>query len=130
MKDSTLTDRQVKSIFVVDDCESHNILLKKLLTDCGYQVHTFNDGYDLLENLKEEKPHLVISDINMPEINGFDLCKEIKSRSESKDIPVMFVSSLDEDEVNGEVEKNGAVGFVQKPFSKKPLMDAVMAQKL
>jgi FixJ family two-component response regulator len=58
------------------------------------------------------------------------LCKEIKSRSESKDIPVMFVSSLDEDEVNGEVEKNGAVGFVQKPFSKKPLMDAVMAQKL
>lgn len=129
MKKPEHNGEQMKLIFIVDDAEWHNILLEKLLGDCGYEVKSFTSGYMLLENLKEEPPHLVISDIDMPDIDGLALCKMIKELPEGADVPVLFVSSLGEEKVRAQAEKNGAIGFIQKPFAKQPLLE-VLAQKL
>lgn len=118
-----------KSIFIVDDAEWHNILLKKLLCDDGYRVKAFTNGDILLKKLEEDPPHLVISDINMPDMDGFELCKMIKNSSQGSGVPVMFLSSLDEQQVKEKVSKNGGVGFLQKPFQKQSLL-SVVAEKL
>lgn len=108
----------MKSIFVVDDSELHNILLKKILHNCGYRVYTFTDGYELLENLEHTVPHLIISDIDMPRLNGFELYMEIKKHPVAGDIPLMYVSSLKGQEICERTKECGAIDFVRKPLDK------------
>ena len=125
MNNNTDSAKNSKSIFVVDDSNVHNILLKKMLISCGYNVHTFTDGYSLLSILKDTRPHLIISDIDMPEIDGFELCKKIKSLPESRHIPVVYVSSLKREKFYGRAKETGAVGYIQKPITKQPFLEAI-----
>lgn len=129
MNNSTPRNEDMKRIYIVDDARWHNVLLKNLLCQQGYEVKTFTDGHMLLENMKTYPPHLIISDINMPQIDGFELCKMIKELPEGANIPVVFVSSLEEETVRDRAERHGAVGYLQKPFEKEPLLN-VVAQKL
>lgn len=119
----------IKSIFIIDDAEWHNVVLENLLKAQGYGVKAFTSGLELLDSLKREQPNLLISDIDMPEINGFELCRRIQRLPQVDYLPIMFVSSKDEAEVRGKVQKNGAVGFLQKPFQKQLLLN-VVAQKV
>lgn len=119
----------MKSIFVVDDSELHNILLRKMLHNCGYRVFTFTDGYELLENLKHTLPNLIISDIDMPRLNGFDLYMEIKKYPAAKNIPLIYVSSLKGQEIFERTKECGAIDFVRKPLD-KDLFLKVVAQTL
>ena len=112
-------------IFVVDDSEWHNILLEKILKDYGYQVHTFTDGYSLLDSLVFLKPHLIISDINMPKLNGFELHKKISRLPDFSDTSIMFISTMSKDEIDSKTKAHGAVGYIQKPFVKESLLDVV-----
>jgi|GEM_PF-5050110 CheY-like chemotaxis protein len=117
-----------KRIFVLDDANWHNILTKKMLLDCGYEVTTFTNGYSLLENLENEKPHLIITDINMPQLNGFELCKKIKNHSACSNIPVMYVSSMRKEEIEARDKNLCAIYFMQKPILKNQFLDAVAQQ--
>lgn len=98
-----------------------------MLTAKGYAVKTFTNGFHLLEQLQqtEMKPHLIISDIEMPEIDGFTLFEEIKNHSGIQNIPFMYISSLSPTEVNSRVEATGAEGFIQKPISKSTFWDTI-----
>lgn len=129
MKESQHKGSQFKSILIVDDAEWHNILLKKILSDYGYGVKAFTNGYMLLKDLKREPPDLIISDIDMPEIDGFTLFKMIKELPEGADIPVIFVSSLNEGEVRSKADQNDMFYFVQKPITRQLLLD-IVSQKL
>lgn len=115
----------MKSIFIVDDSQLHNILLKKILDSSGYQVSAFTDGFSLLENLQHSKPHLIISDINMPNLNGFDLCRQIRKNPGCTDIPLMYVSSMQGEKVIRQSHDCGAVGLVAKPIEKDPFLALV-----
>ena len=122
---TTSTKSDTKLIFVVDDANWHNILTKKMLSDRGYTVVTFTNGFSLLENLKEKKPHLIISDINMPELDGFELCQRIKSHPACDNVPVMYVTSLKKDEIEQRDKNRCAIDFMRKPLLKKQFLDAV-----
>lgn len=115
--------KKIDSIFIVDDHKEHNIMLEELLTRLDYTVETFTDGYKLLERLKEKVPTLIISDINMPTIGGFDLYKEIRSFNPSKNVPVLFISSEEESRVKKEIKQLGGVGFIQKPILTESILE-------
>lgn len=112
-------------VVVIDDSEWHNILLEKMLEMKGYAVQTFTNGLNLLDHLEKKKPNLIISDINMPEMDGFELMSEIRKIPDARDIPSIYVSSEDSDEVLEQVQALGAVGFVQKPLVRDHFLQTV-----
>ncbi len=105
------------TILVVDDALSNRRILTSFLrTQDGYQVQQAADGLAALESIQAKPPDLVLLDINMPEMNGFEVCRRLKASPQTSDIPVIFISALDatEDKVKGfEV---GGVDYIIKPI--------------
>lgn len=116
--------RQVK-IFIVDDSPIQLILLEKVLLSEGYVVKAFDNGHDLIECVSKEKPDLIISDIQMPELNGFELVEELRNMPEGKDIPCFLISSKADHVIRERVDTVGANGFIKKPFEYRALMGVI-----
>ncbi|MGB3368576.1 MAG: response regulator transcription factor, partial [Acidaminobacteraceae bacterium] len=108
-----------KHIFVVDDEKHIRELIDKYLKKEGYESSVYSDGNDILMQLQIKNPDLIVLDINMPGINGLDLCKEIRKTSE---IPIVFVSARDEefDRILG--LELGGDDYLSKPFSPRELL--------
>lgn len=109
----------MKKIFVVDDEKNIRDLIKKYLDKEGYETILFNNGENVLVETDRLNPDLIVLDINMPGINGLDLCKEIRKKTE---IPIIFVSAKDEefDKILG--LELGADDYLSKPFSPRELV--------
>lgn len=103
------------TILIVDDGESNREILKDIVEDAGYKAITAEDGIEALEILQKTLPHLIISDIYMPKMDGIELCVQIKKNPETADIPVIFESS-DGIDVLQEGFKKGGVDYIPKPF--------------
>ena len=103
-------------ILIVDDNPNNLRLLISLLSDKGYEVRPANTGARALSTVEKEKPELVLLDINMPEMDGYEVCRRLKADPASCDIPVLFISANDEplDKVKG--FEAGAVDYISKPF--------------
>lgn len=111
-----------KKILVVDDVPVNIQLLVTYLSVEGYDVISAKDGHDAMKAVKEHQPDLVLLDVMMPKMNGFEVCKAIKSDDATKFIPVILVTALNEleDKVKGMV--SGADDFLTKPFNKLELL--------
>lgn len=118
----------MKTILVVDDQPQISKLLNDLLTKSGYQVHLAFNGEVGYKKALEIKPNLIIMDIMMPVMSGFDSVKEIRKHPELAKTPIIFLTAkgLESDKI--EAEKLGAAAFVTKPFSPKQLMQIVKQQ--
>ena len=114
-----------KEILIVEDEESLLKLESMLLTSRGYAVQGVTDGKLALDRVASKKPDLVLLDIMLPEIDGFEVCRRIKSQDATRDIPVIMVSSKKsrEDMVRG--EQAGADWYITKPFKSAMLVEAV-----
>lgn len=121
-------DRSDYKILIVDDVVSNVLLLKILLTNEKFQVLTANNGRVCIEVAKREHPDLILLDVMMPELNGFDTAVILKQDAEVKDIPIIFLTALHntQDLVKG--FKCGASDFLTKPFNKEELLMRVMHQ--
>jgi len=117
--------KETLHVFVIDDSKYHNIILEKLLEVEGYTVQTFTNGLKLLNQLKNNKPHLIISDIEMPGMNGFELFNEIKKIPAAKEVPLLYISSNKKKRIVEQVETIGAAGFVQKPIIRDTFLKTV-----
>jgi PAS domain S-box-containing protein len=106
-----------KKILVVEDSEIQAAMLKKILVDAGYDVKTARNGAEGLGMAREEGPHLIISDIIMPVMDGFQMCMEIKKDPALKDIPLMLLTQLEEPEEVIKGLATGADNYVTKPYS-------------
>ena len=115
-------------ILIVDDVVSNVLLLKILLTNEKFQVCTANCGNMCIEQAKAEKPDLILLDVMMPDISGFDTAVIMKKDPELKDIPIIFLTALNSpaDLVKG--FQVGASDFLSKPFNKEELLVRVMHQ--
>jgi len=107
----------MKKIFVVDD--EHDLLftVKQVIEfyNKDYKVSTINSGKKLFEILKEDTPDLILLDIMMPDMNGWEIFKKLKSKPEWKDIPIIFISSVADD--TSKITANTiADDFIEKPF--------------
>ncbi|MBU2567540.1 MAG: response regulator [Elusimicrobia bacterium] len=114
-----------KKILVVDDEEDYLNLAKTILEPEGYSVITASDGLIGMEKLSLEKPDLLILDINMPEINGFNVCEKIRASGEFKRIPIIMltVRRKEEDKIKG--LETGADDYITKPFHPRELISRV-----
>ncbi len=112
-------------ILAVDDHEEILNIIQTKLSRNGYDVHTLSDSTQVMEWIRENKPEMVLLDIMMPKITGFDIAEEIKSDSKLKKIKTVFISAKDMDFTKKKAEEIGAEGFVVKPFSPKELLSFI-----
>ena len=121
-------NRSDYKILVVDDVVSNVLLLKILLTNEKFQVLTANNGNSCIETAKREHPDLILLDVMMPDISGFDTAVILKKEKETADIPIIFITALNSpaDLVHG--FQVGANDFLTKPFNKEELVMRVMHQ--
>jgi len=113
-------------ILVVDDNINDRNILYELLSSDGYEVTGASNGVEALEKIKESKPDLVISDIMMPQMDGFGLCRELKKTVETIKIPIiLYSSSFTDPEDEKLVLEEGAAAYIRKPFEIKPFLDKI-----
>lgn len=112
-------------IFIIDDSKVQLILLEKVLQNEGFSVRAFEDGRNLLKSLKISRPSLIISDIDMPSLSGFDLIEKAREVLGDSEIPFFMISSNGDVAVQEKAEKLGVEVFLQKPFKYNVLIDVV-----
>ncbi|MGB3401496.1 MAG: EAL domain-containing protein [Microcoleaceae cyanobacterium] len=112
-------------LLVVDDLPENLEFLSKILTQQGYKVRCVLNGKMALRVAKAAQPDIILLDIKMPEIDGFEVCQQLKVNPETRDIPIIFLSALDqvEDKVKGFTL--GGVDYISKPFQVEELLARV-----
>lgn len=109
------TTRKAK-ILIVDDVEINRYILKEIIEDMGDIPITAESGKMALELMAKEHPQLVLTDISMPEMDGYELCRILKKNEETKNIPVVFISAFDDPEDIVEGFSLGGEDYITKPF--------------
>lgn len=115
-------------ILIVEDEPQINRLIELVLLSAGYyRIKKAFDGKQALEIMKKDKPDLALLDVMLPELDGFSLCKEIKSDDDLKSIQVIMLTArkMEEDILQG--FENGAIDYISKPFSNKILLARIKA---
>lgn len=111
-----INNTNASMIFIIDDVEANRFVLKKIIDDMGYRPVLAENGTQALKLLERLRPQLIISDIAMPEMDGYELCKTIKANPATRDIPIIFISAFDDptDIVKG--LSLGGADYITKPF--------------
>ncbi len=104
------------NILIVDDKPHNIILLSSMLKQAGYNVRSTTSGMDALQEVKNDPPDLILLDINMPEMDGYEVCQKLKSDEKSKEIPVLFLSAMTGTDDKVKAFANGGVDYITKPF--------------
>ena len=110
------------TILVVDDESESRTLLTAILTAEGYGVRLADGGALALASIELSRPELILLDVRMPGLDGFEVCRRLKQRDETRDIPLIFISASGEIEEHVEGFRLGAVDFVTKPFQREELL--------
>jgi len=118
---------QGAKVLVVDDSTSVRKVLERLLTTRGLQVFTAETAEQGLEQANGNSPNLVIADVVMPGMNGFELCQSLRLDSRTKDIPVILISGIINDGVVAQANQAGAFAVVSKPFTPDDLFPKIEA---
>jgi len=119
------TEVQPSDILIVDDNAQNAELLQAYLEPLDCRVRIAVDGVDALEQVDKQQPDLILLDIMMPRMSGFEVCRRLKNNPETKDIPVVMVTALNE---LADVERgvdSGADDFLSKPINKLELLTRV-----
>jgi DNA-binding response OmpR family regulator len=114
-------------ILAVDDDNDILEVLQYILEDSGYEVDTLTDGHHLFEKIKAHVPDLILLDIMLGNMDGRQLCKDVKAKQETHDIPVILVSASHN--TSGLMHQKGAPdAFIEKPFDIDTLLDTIKLQ--
>jgi two-component system, OmpR family, alkaline phosphatase synthesis response regulator PhoP len=103
-----------RRILLIDDSEITLQMEQAVLESRGYEVAATSTLMEFERLLKEFKPHVILTDIHMPEAQGTDICRTLKNEYHSQDIPIVLFSSLDDDELAILAEQVGADGYLSK----------------
>ena len=114
-----------KKVLIVDDSPSQVRLMQGLLESEGYEGVGLNDPKLIEQTIAAETPNVILLDVVMPERNGFQVCRELKSNTKFNAIPVILVTSKDTPSDRYWGEQQGADGYVTKPFTREELIRAV-----
>lgn len=114
-----------KLILTVDDSASMRALLKSSLTAQGFRIEGAEDGQHGLERMHEVKPDLLITDINMPKMDGFELIEAVRGVTEFRGTPILVLSTEFSDDKKARARSAGATGWITKPFDAAKLGAAI-----
>ncbi len=117
----------MKKILVVDDSVVQCNHMYSILSTDGHDVKLANDGKEIVDLAKNYQPDLIFMDVNMPEVDGFSATRQLKSNTDTKDIPVCFLTSKDQkaDKVWGQIL--GATAYLVKPYQDQDVLQQVRA---
>lgn len=116
MREDLISKDEKPVVLIVDDSEINGTILRKMVEKQGYEAVYCDSGIDALTYLKKNIPSLIVSDISMPEMDGYQLCGQIKQMPSAKDIPLIFISAMDTKEEKIRGFELGAADFITKPF--------------
>ena len=116
------------SVLIVDDTESNIRLLAHVVKSEGYDVMAAFSGQEALEMVSKRKPDLILLDVMMPEMDGFEVCKRLKESDEYSDIPVIFLSALSETDTKVKGFNVGGVDYITKPFQRQEVLARIDLQ--
>jgi twitching motility two-component system response regulator PilH len=115
----------VKKVLVVDDSQAEIRLLQSVLQQGGFHSVAISDPTKVEETIEEERPSVILLDVVMPQRNGFQVCRDLKSQGAYSGIPVIMVTSKSAPSDRYWGEQQGANGYVAKPFTPEELINAV-----
>jgi two-component system, sensor histidine kinase and response regulator len=117
MQSTQATNQATKGdILIVDDTLENLRLLSAMLAEQGYEVRSVTNGSTALMGIQAQPPDLILLDINMPGMNGYEVCRRLKSLPKTQEVPVIFISALNEAIDKVTAFSVGGVDFVTKPF--------------
>ena len=124
---STRLEKKTKSgkILVIDDEAEITEIVETFLKDAGYQVLVENSSVMGIERAKSFRPDLILLDIMMPFMDGYEVCEELKKNKETENIPVIFLTGKDARSDEGKSFKAGGDMFIKKPFNCERLLEIV-----
>ncbi|OLP16710.1 GGDEF domain-containing response regulator [Leptolyngbya sp. 'hensonii'] len=123
-----ISDRYKGSILIVDDTLENLKFLSTLLAEQGYKVRSVVNGQMALTVARAAQPDLVLLDIKMPDMDGYEVCQRLKAESQTQEIPVIFLSALDEVPDKLKAFKVGGVDYITKPFQLEEVLARVENQ--
>ncbi|MEN3031493.1 EAL domain-containing response regulator [Chromobacterium amazonense] len=113
------------NILVVDDTMTTLMMLLALLSTQGFQVSSAQSGAEALDLAQKQPPDLILLDFSLPDMDGVAVCRELKLNARTRDIPVLFLSSISDADIRVEGFAAGAVDFIAKPFERSELLARV-----
>jgi PleD family two-component response regulator len=113
------------NLLLVDDTPNNLRLLSAMLTEQGYEVRRVVNGQMALKTAQANPPDLILLDIKMPDMNGYEVCQRLKIDPVTRDVPVIFISALDEVLDKVKAFAVGGVDYITKPFSEEEVFARV-----
>lgn len=124
----SVQDKSVFHVLIVDDEITNRIILKNILDEIGCRVNEAENGIEALAFIEKTKPDMVLLDVMMPEMDGFEVCRRLKADSDLQEIPVIFITALmDSDDIVTGFDV-GAVDYLTKPFYLSEVKARVLTQ--
>lgn len=114
-----------KKIMTVDDSATIRQMLKFTLSDAGFDVIEAVDGVDACAKLKDNPVNMVITDLNMPQMDGIDLIREVRKDPANRFVPIIMLTTESQETKKQEGKSAGASGWIVKPFSPEQLLAVV-----
>lgn len=112
-------------ILAVDDSRTMRDMIRLALTDAGFDVHLAEDGIHGLEVLADANPQVIITDINMPRLDGFGFIEAVRARDDFKSVPILTLTTESAPELKQRARDAGATGWIVKPFNKEKLISVI-----
>lgn len=113
------------NVFAVDDSRTMREMIKFTLVQAGFDCHLAEDGQHGLEVLEDLAPDVIITDINMPRLDGFGFIDAVRSQDDTKAIPILVLTTESSSELKSRAREAGATGWIVKPFDPDKLIRAI-----
>lgn len=110
---------------IVDDSLSARRSLAEFVKDLGYDVRMARDGIEAIEMVEKTKPDILLVDLEMPRMNGLELATHIRSKADTKDIPIIMITSRSTDKHRDMADSAGVNAYLTKPFSEDELLENI-----
>lgn len=117
----------INKIMVVDDSPAELENIKNIVSEAGYPVISATNGKDAIDLAKKEIPDLIFMDIMMPEMDGYATCRSLSGDDQTKDIPVVFVTSKNQKADRLWAQLQGGKAFISKPYNADDIIDQIKA---
>ena len=121
-------DVESLSVLVVDDVPLNILLIKKMLSQYTFEIRTANGGQAALDDIAQKKPNLVLLDLMMPGIDGFEVIRRLRADDATKDLPIIILSALNSEQDISKGFQLGANDFINKPIIMEKLLSSVTTQ--
>ncbi len=121
----TIVNSEQPLILVVDDSTTNVVLLEAILDEKGYRIETALNAKEAYAIIDKQSPDLILLDLLMPKISGFDFLAQIRSNETTKNTPVIIVSALTDEENISRIMEMGAIDFIKKPIDLQYLVEKV-----